>query len=40
MSRLPGYEDRLKAMVFKANFAEKVEEVRRVILPSVITIFY
>ena len=30
MSRLPGYEQRLKAMLFKANFAEKVEEVKKV----------
>ncbi|KAK2185328.1 hypothetical protein NP493_240g05013 [Ridgeia piscesae] len=29
MSRLPGYEQRLKAMLFKANFAEKVEEVKK-----------
>ncbi|XP_074647789.1 delphilin-like isoform X2 [Tubulanus polymorphus] len=28
MTRIPGYEQRLRAMLFKANFAEKVEEVR------------
>lgn len=28
LTRVPGYHDRLKAMVFKANFSEKVEEVK------------
>lgn len=30
VSRVPGYQDRLKATLFKANFAEKVEEVGQV----------
>ena len=30
ISRVPGYEERLKAMLFKVNFAEKVEEVKAV----------
>ncbi|XP_064631791.1 delphilin-like isoform X3 [Lineus longissimus] len=28
MSRMPGYTQKLKAMLFKANFAEKVEELK------------
>jgi len=28
VTRVPGYHHRLKAMLFKANFAEKVEEVK------------
>lgn len=31
MSRVAGYEQRLKALFFKANFAEKVEEMKEVI---------
>ena len=30
ISRVPGYEERLKAMLFKVNFAEKVDEVKTV----------
>ena len=30
LSRVPGYDQRLKAMLFKANFAEKVDEVKQV----------
>lgn len=30
ISRVPGYEGRVKAMLFKVNFAEKVEEVKAV----------
>lgn len=30
LSRVPGYLERMKAMFFKANFAEKVDEVRTV----------
>ena len=29
MTRVAGYEQRLRAMIFKANFAEKVQELRR-----------
>jgi len=28
VTRVPGYHHRLRAMLFKANFAEKVEEVK------------
>lgn len=30
MSRIPGFDQRLKALLFKSNFAEKVEEVKDV----------
>ena len=30
VSRVPGYEERLKATLFKANFDEKVDEVKQV----------
>jgi len=36
VSRIPGYHQRLKAMLFKANFAEKVEEVKEVCLCEII----
>lgn len=29
MTRVAGYEQRLRAMIFKANFAEKAAELRR-----------
>eukprot|EP00058_Branchiostoma_floridae_P021542 XP_002607032.1 hypothetical protein BRAFLDRAFT_93583 [Branchiostoma floridae] len=29
MNKIPGYKTRLKAMIFKANFAEKTEELRQ-----------
>lgn len=31
MSRVPGYEQRLKSILFKANFHEKIDEMREVI---------
>ena len=30
MSRVPGYEQRLKALVFKGNFQEKIDEMKEV----------
>ena len=39
LSRVPGFEDRLRAMVFKANFAEKVEEIKQVTPFKMIVIF-
>jgi len=32
MSRVPGYEQRLKALVFKGNFHEKITEMKEVTL--------
>ena len=34
LSRVPNYQERMKAILFKENFAEKVEEVR-LVRPSV-----
>ena len=36
MSRIPGFDQRLKALLFKSNFAEKVDEVKEVSLRRVI----
>lgn len=30
MSRVPGYEQRLKALLFKGNFNEKITEMKEV----------
>uniref|UniRef100_A0A1I8FQ77 FH2 domain-containing protein n=1 Tax=Macrostomum lignano TaxID=282301 RepID=A0A1I8FQ77_9PLAT len=32
MTRVPGYEQRLRAMLFKLNFSEKVESIRQTLL--------
>lgn len=33
MSRVPGYEQRLKALLFKGNFNEKITEMKEVLIP-------
>ena len=38
MSRVPGYEQRLKALIFKGNFQEKVDEMKEVRLLVGVTI--
>lgn len=32
MSRVPGYEQRLKALLFKGNFNEKITEMKEVLI--------
>ena len=38
MSRVPGYEQRLRALIFKGNFQEKVDEMKEVRLLVGVTI--
>ena len=34
MSRVSGYEQRLKALIFKGNFKEKIDEMKEVCFPT------